>query len=55
MHCGAMVTGYNQGDWDRLMAGDYARPPAVPDYKNMDDTLAMGELNGDATADEVSV
>ena len=39
MHCGVMVTAYNQGDWDRLMAEDYDRPPAVPDSKNMDDTL----------------
>ena len=42
MHCGVMVTGYNQGDWDRLMEGDYDRPPTVPDAKNMDDTLYMG-------------
>jgi alkanesulfonate monooxygenase SsuD/methylene tetrahydromethanopterin reductase-like flavin-dependent oxidoreductase (luciferase family) len=39
-----MVTGYNQGDWERLMTGDYERPPAVPDYVNMEETLAMGEL-----------
>ena len=26
MHCGVMVTGYNQGDWDRLMEGDYEVP-----------------------------
>ena len=44
MHCGVMVTGYNQGDWERLMTGDYERPPAVPDYVNMEETLAMGEL-----------
>ena len=44
MHCGVMVTGYNQGDWPRLMAEDYDRPPAVPDAKNLDDTLYMGEL-----------
>ena len=44
MHCGVMVTGYNQGDWPRLLAEDYDRPPAVPDAKNMDDTLYMGEL-----------
>ena len=44
MHCGVMVTGYNQGDWPRLMEGDYGRPPAVPDARNMDDTLYMGEL-----------
>ena len=29
MHCGVMVTGYNQGDWERLLAEDYSRPPAV--------------------------
>jgi alkanesulfonate monooxygenase SsuD/methylene tetrahydromethanopterin reductase-like flavin-dependent oxidoreductase (luciferase family) len=39
-----MVTGYNQEDWPRLMAGDYDRPPATPDYVNMENTLAMGEL-----------
>ena len=44
MHCGVMVTGYNQGDWPRLMAEDYDRPPAIPDALNMDDTLYMGEL-----------
>ena len=44
MHCGVMVTGYNQGDWPRLMAGDYDRPPAIPDAANMDETLYMGEL-----------
>ena len=44
MHCGVMVTGYNQGDWDRLMQGDYNRPPDVSDAQNMDDTLYMGDL-----------
>lgn len=44
MHCGVMVTGYNQGDWERLLKGDFDRPPAVPDYLNMEETLAMGEL-----------
>ncbi|HUZ09061.1 MAG TPA: LLM class flavin-dependent oxidoreductase [Acidimicrobiales bacterium] len=44
MHCGVMVTGYNQGDWDRLMTEDYDRPPTVPDHVNMDDTLYLGEL-----------
>ena len=44
MHCGVMVTGYNQGDWERLIAEDYRRPPATPDSMNMDDTLYMGEL-----------
>ena len=44
MHCGVMVTGYNQGDWPRLMAEEYDRPPDVPDAKNLDDTLYMGEM-----------
>src|ERR1041385_1337175 len=44
MHCGVMVTGYNQGDWERLLAEDYSRPPAISDAANMDETLAMGEL-----------
>ena len=44
MHCGVMVTGYNQGDWDRLMDGDYNRPPTISDAENMDDTLYIGDL-----------
>ena len=44
MHCGVMVTGYNQGDWERLLAEDYDRPPAIPDSQHMDNTLYMGEL-----------
>jgi alkanesulfonate monooxygenase SsuD/methylene tetrahydromethanopterin reductase-like flavin-dependent oxidoreductase (luciferase family) len=44
MHCGVMVTGYNQGDWERLMQGDYERPPATPDHVHMEDTLELGEL-----------
>ena len=35
MHCGVMVTGYNQGDWDWLLKGEYNRPPAVSDAQNM--------------------
>ncbi|HZQ37827.1 MAG TPA: LLM class flavin-dependent oxidoreductase [Dehalococcoidia bacterium] len=44
MHCGVMVTGYNQGDWERLLAGDYDRPPEIPDYLHFEDTLTMGDL-----------
>lgn len=44
MHCGVMVTGYNQDDWERLMIGDYERPPTTSDAEKMDDTLYMGEL-----------
>ena len=42
MHCGVMVTGYNQGDWERLMAGDYDRPPTVSDATQFDATLSLG-------------
>ena len=42
MHCGVMVTGYNQGDWERLLQEDYGRPPTRTDASNMDDTLYMG-------------
>ena len=45
MHTGVMVTGYNQGDWDRLLKEDYDRPPTVSDAENMDNTLYMGELS----------
>ena len=44
MHCGVMVTGYNQGDWGRLMKEEYDRPPKVSDAENMDNTLYMGDL-----------
>lgn len=44
MHCGVMVTSYNQADWERLMSGDYERPPTIPDSDEVDRTLAMGEL-----------
>ena len=44
MHCGVMVTGYNQGDWKRLLAEEYDRPPEIPDSQHMDNTLYMGEL-----------
>lgn len=44
MHCGVMVTGYNHGDWERLMAGDYSRPPTVPDYVQLSNTIRLGDL-----------
>ncbi len=44
MHCGVMVTGYNQRDWGRLMKEEYDRPPEISDAENMDNTLYMGDL-----------
>jgi alkanesulfonate monooxygenase SsuD/methylene tetrahydromethanopterin reductase-like flavin-dependent oxidoreductase (luciferase family) len=43
MDVGVMVTSYNHGDWDRLMAGDYTRGPDIADPVKMDETLRMGE------------
>jgi hypothetical protein len=43
MHCGVMVTGDNQGDWDRLMQGTTpARRRSRTPRTWM--TLSMGEL-----------
>ena len=44
MHCGVMVTGYNQGDWERLLQGAADRPPTVSDAANMDDILCYRRL-----------
>jgi alkanesulfonate monooxygenase SsuD/methylene tetrahydromethanopterin reductase-like flavin-dependent oxidoreductase (luciferase family) len=44
MQCGVMVTGYNQRDWARLMAGDYSSPPEVPDHVELNKTIYMGDL-----------
>ena len=44
MHCGVMLTTYNQGDWPRLMAEDYDHPPATPDHILVEQTMSLGEL-----------
>jgi alkanesulfonate monooxygenase SsuD/methylene tetrahydromethanopterin reductase-like flavin-dependent oxidoreductase (luciferase family) len=31
-------------DWDRVLAGDFNRPPAIPDWRWVEATLAMGDL-----------
>ncbi|MBW8753981.1 MAG: LLM class flavin-dependent oxidoreductase [Sphingomonadales bacterium] len=31
-------------DWDRVLAGDFSRPPAIPDWRWVESTLAMGDL-----------
>ena len=49
MHCGVMVTGYNQGDWERLLKEEYDRPPTIPDAENMD-ILEWEMEPGDAVA-----
>jgi alkanesulfonate monooxygenase SsuD/methylene tetrahydromethanopterin reductase-like flavin-dependent oxidoreductase (luciferase family) len=44
MQVGVMVTSYNQGDWDRLLAEDYSRPPARSDVELIDETLQLGTM-----------
>ena len=44
MHCGVMVTGYNQQDWDRLMKEEYDRPPDTADHLHMEETISIGEM-----------
>ena len=31
-------------DWDRVLAGDFSRPPSIPDWEWVENTLAMGDL-----------
>src|SRR5215510_8631893 len=42
MPWGVMVTGDNQGAWERLLREDYTRPPTVSNAANMDDPLFFG-------------
>ncbi|MGE0383142.1 MAG: LLM class flavin-dependent oxidoreductase [Gammaproteobacteria bacterium] len=44
MQVGVMVTNYNQLDWDRLLAGRYQEPPAVPDAAIHRETMLLGEM-----------
>jgi len=44
MKVGAMVTSYNQRDWDRLLAGDYSRPPQLADATIVDHTIQLGDM-----------
>ncbi len=44
MQVGVMVTSYNHRDWDRLLAGDYATPPATPDVAIHRETMKLGDL-----------
>ena len=43
MQVGAMCTSYNHADWERLMAEDYSRPPAIPDPEMTDNALRLGD------------
>ena len=44
MQVGVMVTSYNHRDWDRMLAGDYAKPPVTPDIAVHDETMKLGDM-----------
>jgi alkanesulfonate monooxygenase SsuD/methylene tetrahydromethanopterin reductase-like flavin-dependent oxidoreductase (luciferase family) len=44
MRVGVMVTNYNQQDWPRLLAADYAREPDISDLAIHTETMKLGEL-----------
>ena len=44
MQVGVMVTSYNHRDWDRLLAGDYERPPDLPDVAIHRETMKLGDM-----------
>ncbi|MGE3914121.1 MAG: LLM class flavin-dependent oxidoreductase [Hyphomicrobiaceae bacterium] len=44
MQVGVMVTSYNHRDWDRMLAGDYTRPPLTSDVAIHDETVKLGQM-----------
>ena len=38
------LASHNSLDWDRVLAGDFSRPPEVPDWKCVEATLAIGDM-----------
>ena len=38
------VFAHNSRDWERIVAGDFARPPGEPDWKFVQAGLALGDL-----------
>lgn len=38
------LSAQNADDWDRVLAGDFARPPATPDWACVEAMMALGDL-----------
>lgn len=38
------LASHNSFDWDRVLAGDWSRPPETPDWHCVEATLAIGDL-----------
>ncbi len=44
MRVGAVVFTFNFYDWPRVLAGDWSRPPSVPDAELVQESLRLGSL-----------
>lgn len=44
MDVGVMVSSYNHRDWDRLLAGEYDRPPDLSDEAIHRETMLLGDM-----------
>lgn len=44
MDVGVMVSSYNHKDWERLLAGEYQRPPETLDEAIHRETMALGDM-----------
>jgi alkanesulfonate monooxygenase SsuD/methylene tetrahydromethanopterin reductase-like flavin-dependent oxidoreductase (luciferase family) len=38
------LASHNSLDWDRVLSGDFSRPPETPDWQCVESTLAIGDL-----------
>lgn len=38
------LASHNSLDWDRVLAGEFERPPAEPDWKFVESTIAIGDM-----------
>lgn len=38
------LSSQSSGDWDRVLTGDFSSGPAIPDWRWVENTLAMGDL-----------
>ncbi|MCB2059753.1 MAG: LLM class flavin-dependent oxidoreductase [Novosphingobium sp.] len=38
------LASHNSLDWDRVLAGDFTHPPAEPDWRFVESTLAIGDM-----------
>jgi alkanesulfonate monooxygenase SsuD/methylene tetrahydromethanopterin reductase-like flavin-dependent oxidoreductase (luciferase family) len=44
MRCGVVTNCHNSSDWERVLAQDWSRPPAVPDHEIIDAAIELGDM-----------